>query len=79
MERTFATYEHSTIGFPKIILKWTEENGRFSRPYVVIKDIIQQGFWTWHNTNPEPFIDFELKRFDNYIFERYGEDATVQG
>ena len=79
MERTFASYEHSPIGFPKIKLKWTEENGKFSRPYVTIHDRIQEGFWTWHNLNPEPFVEFEVERFDKYVCSRYGEDASVQG
>lgn len=79
MKRTFATYEHSTIGFPAIKLKWQEEDGLFTRPYLVIKGTISDNTWNWRNLRPEPFISAELALFDDWVRMTYGNDASFQG
>lgn len=80
MKRTFATYEHTTIGFPAVKLKWQEEDGLFLRPYLVIKGIISETWaWNWRNIRPEPFISAELALFDKWVRETFGSDASFQG
>ncbi len=79
MKMTSATYEHSTLGFPKIVLKWYVENGEMSgKGRLVIKGIIAHE-WTWQNLYPLPFIDAEMKRFDDWVRAIYSNDASVQG
>lgn len=78
MKRTFATYEHSRIGFPGYVLKWIEEDGRITEAYTVLKGVIE-GPYTWRQLNPDCFIEHELKQFDDYTAKRFSNDATVQG
>ncbi len=78
MRTVFACYEHSTIGFPKIKLKWYEDNGTVGRAYWVKHDIIQTE-WTWRNQYPTPFIQSELARFDEWVRNVYQNDISVQG
>lgn len=72
-----AYYEHTKIGFGKVKLKWTVEHGRVTSAYVTVKDVIDRE-WTWHNPNPIPFIEFELKRFEEWVLNRFLDDVTVQ-
>lgn len=78
MTRIFAQYEHVTLGFPKVKLKWTEERDKFVEPYLVINGVIE-GPWRWHNIHPEPFIKGECERFDAYVRKRFAENIEVQG
>jgi hypothetical protein len=78
MKRTFATYEHSRIGFPGYILKWTEENSRITEAYTVLKGVIE-GPYTWREQYPAAYIESELGWFDDYTASRFSNDATVQG
>lgn len=78
MKITFASYEHTTIGFPKVILKWSVEDGKMGLAYVVIKDIISFD-WTWRNQYPLPFIESECQRFDEWVRNMYSNDISVQG
>jgi hypothetical protein len=77
MKCIFATYEHTCIGFGKVVLKWHVNDGKMGTAYVVVKGIIE-GNWTWTNPYPLPFIDFELKKFDDYVRNRFTNDASVQ-
>ena len=79
MKTTFITYEHSTIGFPKIVLKWSETNGIVDPRPRLVKNGLIVGHWFWHNPNPIPFYDGEMDLFDDYIRKTYSEDASVQG
>ena len=82
MKVTFASYEHSTIGFPGVILRWCAENGKMERlGRVVVNGIIQKTPWDFgtQNTAIECRIDQELKRFDEWVRNNYGEDVSVQG
>jgi hypothetical protein len=78
MKAIFTTYQHSTIGFPKVILKWHEENGKALGAYVT-RDGIIIGPWAWHNDNPVPFYPAEIERFDHHVRAQYADDPSVQG
>ena len=70
--------EHSRIGFPKVKLKIITERDRITEAYLTVHGVIE-GTWFWHNPHPEAFLDFEIKRFDDYVLVRYGNDPSVQG
>lgn len=77
MKITSANYEHSRIGFPKVKLKWFYD-GRHKSPYVTVHDAIIN--WEWkHPIEGAHCIDVELKRFDDWVVSRFGNDASVQG
>lgn len=80
MKRTFAQYEHSTIGFPHVKLKWAEENGEWQTPYVTIHGVIKPGLYGWEgHTRPQNNPEHALSQFDAWVLERFSEDASVQG
>lgn len=79
MKITFATYKHSTIGFPGVVLKWSVQDGKMGDSYVTVKGIIQAGAWHWYNPYPLPMLDYECERFDDWVRERFSNDASVQG
>jgi len=79
MKLVFATYEHSRIGFPGVVLKWHVQNGEMSDAYIVEKGVILRSLWKWHNPHPLAFIQDECERFDAWVVSRYGNDSTVQG
>lgn len=75
MKRTFASYEHTRIGFPDIVLKWHEVNGAHVEPYLAVDGFIKK--WSWefgqkaiHSSNG---IERELARFDKYVLDVYGD------
>lgn len=82
MTRTSATYTHSTIGFPAIVLKWHEENGVWLQPYVTLHGVIQPPdsllHWQWKTTNAAIYADKEMDYFDFFIRDNFSEDASVQ-
>jgi len=78
MQMTLGFFEHSTVGFPKVVLKWTVEDHRVTSAYVTVKGIIVQP-WTWYNPHPMPLIQGELDSFDAWVRDRFSEDVTVQG
>jgi len=80
MKTTFAQYEHSTIGFPHVKLKWFEENGKWSEGYVT-KLLVIETPWIWKHSHhfSSQNISEELKRFDDYVRARFSKDASVQG
>lgn len=79
MKVTYAKYEHSVIGFPKVVLKFDSINGNgYSNPYIVIKDIIKP--WSWsYNQETTYNIENELDRFDRYVRCRFSGNISVQG
>jgi hypothetical protein len=79
MKITFASYEHSRIGFPGIKLKWHAKNGKFLDPYVTINGVIQENRWTWGNPHPAAFAQAEMERFDEWVGNLFSNDASVQG
>lgn len=88
MKITFASYEHSCIGFPKVVLKWAEEDGKWSEGRIVVKGIIQSTVnhgavvakpWRWTEIWPKPFAESEMARFDDWVRETFKNDISVQG
>ena len=84
MKRTSATYSHSTIGFPAIVLKWHEEDGVWLQPYVTIKGVIQPpgSMFTWHwktHSNAALYAESEMAAFDSFIRHHFADDSSVQG
>lgn len=84
MTTTFATYEHSTIGFPKVQLKFsfTPKDG-YMGFYVTVKDVIKHD-WPVSSTNyAHPTIpryaEIEIERFDKWVRQTYSKDISVQG
>lgn len=78
MKIKFAQYEHTCIGFPKIILKWSETDGKSHDPYITIKDIISdknvQSSYEQLNT-PK----YWMERFEEWVGRTFCDDASVQG
>lgn len=79
MKRTFATYEHNTVGFPHIKLKWSEANGMAQDFYVTIKGIVhpykpEHERLGWRLDPKE-----ECEKFDNWVRLMYSDDPSVQG
>lgn len=78
MECTLAQYEHSTIGFPGVKLKWSEVNGKYEGAYYTVAGIMA-GTWPWHNPYPETCAQFEMQRFDDFVRNVYGRRVDLQG
>lgn len=79
MKTTFATYEHSTLGFSGVVLKWSETNGLWDKAArVVVNNVITQE-WNWYNQHPEPFKTSEMERFDKWVRMVYSNNPAVQG
>ena len=78
MRLTFAVYEHTTIGFPHVKLKWTVEEGKWAPGYVTEHGIIK-GPWTWEFNQEHPCAEREMKRFDDWVRLSYKNDISVQG
>lgn len=74
MKLTFGTYEHTTIGFHKVVLKWTVENGKVVNVYQTIEGVINP--WSFYHQYPLPFIADECMRFDNYVRKTFGHDPA---
>lgn len=80
MRINFALYEHTRLGFPHVKLKWVMEDGKWSAPYIVIKDVIRPDLgWSWHELHPESWAKEEMKRFDDWVGKIWCDDITVQG
>lgn len=79
MKRTFASYEHNTIGFPHIKLRWCEEESVWGTPYLTVHSIIQPGGWKWRTPNASLHLEYELGLFDDWVRKNYADRADVQG
>jgi hypothetical protein len=79
MKCTFASYEHSTIGFPGAVLKWSVSDGWINPAYITVNGIIQPGDWKWRNPYPLNCLNYELGLFDEWVRQRFAHDTTVQG
>lgn len=78
MKRIFAIYEHTRVGFPHVILKWHEMNGKQVSPYMVINGVIKP--WSWElGLDETNCIERELRRFDEYVGQVYSNNIAVQG
>lgn len=80
----FAQYEHSCIGFPGVVLKWVEENGKWEQGYIVVNGIIftvngEISRWTWSQPYPKPFAQHEMELFDKWVRAIYSNNLSVQG
>lgn len=81
MKRTSATYENSAIGFPGVVLKLYEENGKVISGYWVLKGIVQ-GPWHFSPSYRPGYagdLNHEIQSFDAMVRSRFSEDITVQG
>lgn len=82
MKVTFATYEHSAIGFPEVVIRWSATDGKMERyARIVIKGVIFNREWDFgdHPVSVEARIPAALMHFDNWVRETFGNDPTVQG
>lgn len=84
MKTVFAQYEHSCIGFPGVVLKWHEENGKWGLGYIVVnKEIFtvngRMYNWCWSQPHPEPFAQHEMELFDKWVRSIYSNNLSVQG
>ena len=80
MQITFASYKHTCLGFPGVVLKWTTEDGiHWSPAYVTVRGIIQEWVWTWKHLNPSVYPQDETDRFDDWVRSNYADDPSVQG
>lgn len=87
MKLASATYEHTRIGFPKVILKWHEEDGKFQAAYITAKGIILRDvnanvFFSYPGTiDCKTLVSREeaCQRFDEWVAGSYHHDASVQG
>lgn len=81
MKRTQAQWEHSTIGFPKVKLKWHETDVRHVHAYVTVNGFIR-GDWPWPwgaDSIGQADLEGEMERFDRWVRSKYSETASVQG
>jgi len=83
MRQTLAFYEHSTIGFPGVVLKFSiqDEFKLNTDAYFSVHGIIK-GEWTWANSLDSCFeydVQKQLERFDSWVRLNYANDVTVQG
>lgn len=81
MQISSATYEHTTIGFPGVVLKWHYDKATgHSAPYVVELHIIR-GWNFREHFRPHDAGDLraELERFDSMVRQRYADRPEVQG
>jgi hypothetical protein len=78
MHLAFGIYEHTTIGFPGVKLKWCTDNGHWGQGYITVKGIITDP-WSWSYQHPGPFSDYEMNRFDEWVRARFADDPSVQG
>jgi hypothetical protein len=78
MKRTLVFYEHTRVGFPRVKLKWWEDNGRWTKGYITVAGVMSCE-WTWSQPNPEPHADHEMKIFDDFVLRVFGHRADLQG
>lgn len=80
MMRTFATYIHNPIGFPRAVLKLTEEYGKITSAYVTIKGVIDRQWTIKDEKRPvKDILLAEAARFDDYVRKFYSSDVSMQG
>ncbi len=81
MRITSATYEHTTLGFPRRVLKWSycPRSGHVQF-YVTLHGVM---ICTPYDVLARPHDSGELDRyiaeFDKQTRQRYADDITVQG
>ncbi len=83
MEQTIAFYEHSALGFPGVVLKFSIQNSFTlnSDAYFIVKGIIV-GQWTWGSPLDNSFqyaLQKQLERFDSWVRMNYANDISIQG
>lgn len=84
MKTVFAKYEHTAIGFPGVVLKFTEEHGNPIEDAIVVTNGVIVCAWNWqyHVQSARELQqpgNKELERFDNWVRNRYKDDLSVQG
>lgn len=78
MRITYAKYEHTKIGYPGVVLKWSFNGLVHHDPYITIKGIMKG--WGWEYQRKETSnIKAETDRFEAYVSQAFGDDASVQG
>lgn len=79
MKITSATYEHRTIGFPQIALKWHFDGTRHYSPYVTEFGVMKP--WSWEFCSSGILngpIERECERFDRWVRTVYADNAQAQ-
>ena len=81
MRITFATYEHTTLGFPGRVLKWSYcPRAGHVQFYITLRGVM---VCAPHDALARPHDSGELDRyiaeFDKQTRQRYADDITVQG
>jgi len=82
MKQTLALYEHSTIGFPKIVLKFSIKNSSelCKDPYFTVHGVMTKWNWAAHLDNCFEYdLEKQIKRFDEFIRATYANNISVQG
>lgn len=78
MKITFARYEHSRVGFPRIVLKWDYDGIGYINPYITVNGVIKP--WAWDFGQEKIFrMEKEIEKFEKYVSIMWGDDASVQG
>jgi hypothetical protein len=82
MKQTLAFYEHSTIGFPGVVLKFSvQKEFELKDGCYTVKGIIGRK-WPWAAQFDSCFeyeLQKQLERFDSWVRLNYANDITVQG
>jgi hypothetical protein len=79
MKCTYAKYEHSRIGFPGVVLKWSVHNEtKIESAYYTVNGIIHCE-WNWQRYSPLPFIEDEIRVFDEWVLSVFEGRSDVQG
>ena len=81
VESAFLSFNR--IGFPGVVLKWSETPGNVSDPYIVVDKVIQE--WEWGRPAVDKHgrlsvdIEYELERFSDWTVRNFSDCAAVQG
>ncbi len=79
MKTIYSEYEHTLVGFPKVVLKFSFSDWKYKDPYVVVNGIIRE--WDWRESGGigNYSLNKELERFDQWVAATFSECAEVQG
>ena len=81
MKITFATYEHTTLGFPGRVLKWgyCPKQGH-TQFYITLRGVMEDApYDALARPHDKGDLDRYLTEFDKITRYVYADDITVQG
>lgn len=81
MKLTYASYQHTAIGFPHVILKWsyTPEKGHHDFYHTILGVVRIWNTAIDYRPHHKDDLDREIKRFEEHVRFRYSENISVQG